>query len=155
MPTSARPTSQMKPVAGMSRQPPTVFPPESLETFSSNSGIGQVAETRQPVNLDRVPPEVEQSPCCRQVPNFLDTGRKAQVQGVLFVRQRQQRRLMMTKPSGAPGRSVGAPAMPRPRRLVQPVPPGSSSALIEWLLAHPLAIGQGIAVFDNGYRRHP
>ena len=123
--------------------------------------IGQVAETRQPVNLDRVPLELEQS-------FLLQTGaelyqgflgvpviHKAQVQGVLLVRQRQARRFddedeaFLTTLATQLGSAI-AYAKANGEWCHMCRPGESLPQLINGLAGAPgLAIGQGVAVFDS------
>ncbi len=122
--------------------------------------IGRVAESRQPVNLDRVPQSLDQDVLLQQAgagpyQGFLGVPilHKAVVEGVLLIRQREARRFddadeafLGTLAAQLGGAIAYARASGEWCRACQPE--DSSPYTIEGLTGAPgLAIGHGVAVF--------
>lgn len=122
--------------------------------------IGRVAESRQPVNLDRVPQGLDQDVLLQQVgagpyQGFLGVPiiHKAVVEGVLLIRQRRARRFddadeafLSTLASQLGGAIAYARSSGEWCRACRPE--DSSPRTIEGLTGAPgLAIGSGVAVF--------
>lgn len=121
--------------------------------------IGRIAESRQPVNLDQVPADVERGFLLQAdagpYQGFLGVPiiHRARVQGVLLVRQRQARRFddgdeafLTTLAAQLGGAIASAKASGEWCRLCRPE--DSFAHLIEGLAGAPgLALGHGVAVF--------
>ena len=123
--------------------------------------IGRVAESRQPVNLDQVPLELDHSfllqTGAEPYQGFLGVPviHKAKVQGVLLVRQRQTRRFddedeaFLTTLAAQLGSAI-AYAKARGEWCHMCRPEDSMPREIKGLAGAPgLAIGHGVVVFDS------